>query len=347
MAELIDLRSDTVTRPTAAMRAAMAAAEVGDDVFADDPTVNRLQEVVAARLGKEAALLVPSGTQANQIALLVHCRPGDDVILGDGAHQMFYESGAGAALAGVQFTVAGTGGLFDGAAVTAALHPDNVHHSPSRLVSVENTHNRGGGRIWPREQLAGVVAAARGAGLALHLDGARLWNAEVASGVPAAEWAAPFDTVSVCLSKGLGAPVGSLLAGRRELIRRAHRFRKMLGGGMRQAGILAAAGLFALDHHVARLADDHAHAQLLAARLGGLRRGRLRPVETNIVLLELAAGGPTAETIVLRARERGLLLVAMGARLLRAVTHLDVDGEGCARAAAVIAELVDGGDDAG
>ena len=263
---VIDLRSDTVTRPGAAMRAAMAAAPVGDDVFGDDPTVNALQERAAALLGKEAALFVPSGTAANQIALLVHCRPGDEVLLGDGAHQMCFEAGGGGALAGVQFQVLGVsrGGLFDAAELEAEVKPDNVHYPPSRLVSVEDTHNRAGGKVWPMERLRAVTAVARRRGLALHLDGARLMNAVIESGVPASERAADFDTVSLCFSKGLGAPVGSVLAGSRELMVRAHRYRKMLGGGMRQAGVLAAAGLYALEHHIDRLAEDHKNAQRLA-----------------------------------------------------------------------------------
>ncbi|MSP60527.1 MAG: low-specificity L-threonine aldolase [Myxococcales bacterium] len=339
----IDLRSDTVTRPTAAMREAMARAEVGDDVFGDDPTVNALQEAAAARLGKEAALYVPSGTAANQIALLTHCRPGDDVLIGDGAHQMCLESGGGGALAGVQYSVIGKGGFFTAAEVVAAIKPDNAHYPPTRLCSVENTHNSSGGRVWQGDQVRAIAEVARARGIALHLDGARLFNAEVASGIPAAQIAAPFDTISFCLSKGLGAPVGSLLVGSRDTLVRAHRYRKMLGGGMRQAGIIAAAGLYALTHHIGRLAEDHENARRFAVAVAGAPHVLIDPatVETNIVLLELAASAPLdAEELVRRARERGLLLVTMGRRRVRAVTHLDVDRDACERAAAILVELL-------
>ena len=262
------------------MREAMARAEVGDDVFGDDPTVLELQRRVARLLGKQAALFVPSGTQANQIALLLHARAGDEVLVGEGAHQMVYEAGAGGAIAGVQFAVLGAGGMFDAADVEEAIKPLDSQLPPARLVSVEDTHNRSGGRVWPLERLRAVAEAAKSVGLALHLDGARLLNAAVASGVPAKDRAAPFDTVSLCLSKGLGAPVGSLLAGSAELIERAHRYRRMLGGGMRQVGILAAAGLYALEHNVERLAEDHDERAPLrgdrarAARPRGERRHR-------------------------------------------------------------------------
>src|SRR6266567_4620988 len=260
----IDLRSDTVTKPTPGMREAMARAEVGDDVYGEDPTVNRLQERVAELLGVEAALYVPSGSMANQIALAVNTRHGDDVIIGEGGHNWLYESGAGAALSGCQFTFAGSGGLFTGDDVRRAAKPDNHHHAPTRLVCIENTHNRAGGRIWPEADVRGVLDAARALGLRAHLDGARLWNVAVATGRRERDLAAGFDTISVCLSKGLGAPVGSLICGSKDDMWRAHRFRKMFGGAMRQAGILAAAGLYALEHQRARLADDHANARRLA-----------------------------------------------------------------------------------
>jgi threonine aldolase len=337
---MIDLRSDTVTRPTAAMREAMARAEVGDDVFGDDPTVNRLEARAAERLGKEAALLTPSGTQANQIALLVHCRPGDEVLIGDGAHQMCFESGAGGALAGVQFTVLGAGGFFTAADVAAAVKPpDNPHYPSTRVVSIENTHNKAGGRVWPMAEVRAIAEVARARGLAMHLDGARLFNAEVASGSPAANLAEPFDTISFCLSKGLGAPVGSLLVGSKALVQRGRRYRKMLGGGMRQAGILAAAGLYALDHHVARLAEDHANARRIADLLAGAPHALLDPatVETNLVMIDLAPSAPfDAEEVVRRARAGGLALTTMGARRVRAVTHLDVDRAACEQAASIL-----------
>jgi len=244
---VIDLRSDTLTSPPSAMRAAMAAAEVGDDVFGEDPTVNRLQERAAALLGKEAALFVPSGSMANQIAIKVHCQPGDEVIVGEGAHNNLYESGAAGAIGGVQLSVAGRGGLFTAADVDGIYKPGSNHnYAPTRLVCIESTHNRGGGLVWRAREVAQIVELARARGVALHLDGARVCNAAVAQGVAVATLAAPFDTASMCFSKGLGAPVGSVIAGTKAHIERAHRFRKMLGGGMRQAGILAAAALYAV-----------------------------------------------------------------------------------------------------
>jgi threonine aldolase len=339
---IVDLRSDTVTRPTAAMREAMARAEVGDDVYGEDPTINRLQERVAELLGKEAALFVPSGVMANQIALAVQTRPGDEVLVSTGAHCMWYESGAGAALCGVQFRqLGGDDGLFDAADVERTINPDNSHYPTTSLVAVENTHNRGGGRLVSPARIAGIAAVARKHGLALHLDGARLMNAQVASGVSARELSAPFDTVSICLSKGLGAPVGSLLAGSAATIKHAHRRRKMLGGGMRQAGILAAAGLYALEHHVARLAEDHANARRIA---DGIARapGLTVPVpETNIVVWDLQPEVPIdAVTFVARARDRGLLLNPMGERRVRAVTHLEVDAQACTLAAERVLEVL-------
>jgi len=316
----IDLRSDTVTRPSPAMREAMAGAEVGDDVYAEDPTVNRLQARAAELLGKEAALFVPSGTMANQAALRVHTRPGDVVLAGEGAHTLLYESGGASALAGVQIETIGRGGLFDGDDVRAAVHPDEHHFAPTRLVAVENTHNRAGGVVFPLERIRGVARAAREHGLALHLDGARLFNAVAATGVPAHVWAEPFDTACFCLSKGLGAPVGSLVCGSAATVHRVHRARKMLGGGMRQAGILAAAGLYALEHNLKRLAEDHANARRLAE---GLERLGVRvdpPPETNMVMFEIGdVMGFLRET-----RARGLLVNPMKPGVFRAVTHLDV-----------------------
>jgi threonine aldolase len=332
----IDLRSDTVTQPTAAMRKAMAEAEVGDDVYGEDPTVNRLQERAAALLGKEAALFVPSGTMANQASLRAAARPGEVVLAGEGAHLLVYESGAASGLSGLQVETVGRGGLFDGADVDAAVHPDEAHYAPTRVVALENTHNRSGGRIFPLERIDDVARAARRHGLHLHLDGARLMNAVVASGVPAARWAAPFDTATFCLSKGLGAPVGSLVCGSRETIRRVHRARKQLGGGMRQAGILAAAGLHALEHHVARLADDHANARRLAQ---GLERMGFRvdpPPETNLVRFAVR----DVEAFLRGTRERELWVGAVGPGWLRAATHLDVAPDDVEEALGRIEELV-------
>jgi threonine aldolase len=325
----VELRSDTFTRPTAGMRAAMASAEVGDDVWGEDPTARALETRAAQVLGKEAALFVPSGTMANQIALLLHCRPGDDVIVGRGSHTRVYESGAGAAWAGVQFTEIGSAdGTFDAAALEEACLPPDRNLPRSRLVAVENTHNRGGGRIWPDAQLAAVVAAARARGLALHLDGARIWNAAVASGRAEQELAAPFDTVSACFSKGLGAPVGSVIAGSAEAVERARRFRKMLGGGMRQVGVLCAAALYALEHHRGRLADDHANARLLAGGLARIPGIRIDPeaVQTNIVIFELER--VAAAELVARTAAAGVHIAPIASRRLRAVTHLDVDAAG-------------------
>jgi threonine aldolase len=334
----IDLRSDTVTRPSPAMRRAMAEAEVGDDVYGEDPSVNRLQELAASLLGSEAALFVPSGTMANQAALRALTRPGDLVLAGDEAHILKYESGAPAALSGVHVRTIGGGGSFDGADVRAAVTPDESHFPPTTAVFLENTHNCSGGRVFPEAQLEDVAKTARDLGLALHLDGARLWNAVIATGVPAASWAEPFDTVSFCLSKGLGAPVGSLVCGAEEVIRRVHRARKLLGGGMRQAGILAAAGIFALEHNIERLAEDHANARRLAAGLERLGF-RVDPApETNMVMFDVA------DTMAfLRAtRERDLLINPVAEGRFRAVTHLDVSERDIDEALAIIEDAARG-----
>lgn len=338
----VDLRSDTVTRPSPAMRAAMAAAEVGDDVLGDDPTVIRLQERAARLLGKEAALYVPSGTMANQIAIRLHCQHGDDVLASEGAHLATYEAGAAAAIGGVQIRAVGGAGRFAGADVAAAFQPPGSTQAPTRLVCVENTHNRAGGAVWTRAALDDVVRAARGLGLALHLDGARLLNAAAATGEDPAALAAGFDTVSLAFSKGLGAPVGSVLAGSRAVLERGRRFRRMMGGGMRQAGVLAAAALHALDHNVERLVEDHANARLLATRLAvtpGLRVD-VASVESNIVMVDLEPGLPEAAAVAARLEQSGVLCFPFGARRLRLVTHLDVDRAACARAADVFAALV-------
>jgi threonine aldolase len=332
----IDLRSDTVTSPSAGMRRAMAEAPVGDDQYGEDPSVNRLQERVAELLGKEAALFVPSGTMANQIGLKILTRPGDEVILGDEAHIVWHESGAGAANSGVQFTVVGQGGLFTAEELRAAYKPPgHIVFPPTTLVAVENTHNRGGGVVFPQDDAVAICDAARELGMASYLDGARLFNAAAASGRTLAELAVPFDLVSVALSKGLGCPVGSLIAGRRTDIARAVRARRMFGGAMRQSGILAAAGLWALDHNLARLAEDHANARLLAERLAGLRGVSLdlATVQSNIVIFQTEEGAPDAATVVARAQEVGVLVSAFGARTVRAVTHLDVSRADCELAA--------------
>jgi threonine aldolase len=320
------------------MRAAMAAAEVGDDVYGEDPTVRALEERTAALLGKEAALFVPSGTMGNQIGLLLHTRPGDEVIVGEGSHCAFFESGAGAAWAGVQFASAGRGGLFTLEEMLEVIKPRHFHFPRTSLVVLENTHNRGGGRVFPQSEALRIAAAARANGLALHLDGARLWNASVATGVDVAVLAEPFDTVSVCFSKGLGAPVGSALAGSRAHVDAARRFRKMLGGGMRQAGILAAGALYALEHHRQRLLDDHRAAAALAAALAGTPGLSPCEVETNIVMLNLKTG--EAAAVAQAAARQGVLLNATGKRQLRAVTHLDVTESQVQTAAEVLRALI-------
>ena len=347
MTDLIDLRSDTVTLPGEAMRRAMAVAEVGDDQYGEDPSVNRLQEEVAALLGTEAALFLPSGTMTNQVALRTLTRPGDDVLVPVQSHVVLHETGAGAANAGVQFSEIGSGGTFDADAVRAAIKPRNhIVYPPTTLLVVENTHNRGGGIVFPANALREAFAVARDHGLATYLDGARILNAAVASGRPPAELAAGFDLIGMSLSKGLGAPVGSMLAGSRELIDRAHRYRRMAGGAMRQAGILAAAGSYALANHIDRLADDHANARLLAHELlrGDDVEIDLATVQTNIVVFSLVdrRGVPDAATFVERCRERGVLLNAFGPRTVRAVTHLDVTADDCRAAAAVMRAVADG-----
>jgi threonine aldolase len=331
----IDLRSDTVTRPSAGMREAMARADVGDDVYGEDPTLNRLQEVVAARLGKEAALFVPSGTMANQIALRSLTEPGDAAIATRDAHIYLYESGAAAALGGVQFTLIGENGAFTTDELHAAIYPADDHYARTRVVCIENTHNRSGGRVFAFEALREVTDAAKARGLRVHLDGARLWNAEAATGIDTARWCAAFDSVSVCLSKGLGAPVGSLVAGSRELVQRAHRFRKMQGGGMRQAGVLAAAGLFALEHNVKRLGEDHANARRLAEGLATLPGVKVAALpETNIAIFGRAGAPAWTE----RLRARGVLVSALSSDTIRAVTHLDVSTSDIDQALAVMRE---------
>ena len=340
---MIDLRSDTVTKPSAGMRRAMAESEVGDDVFGEDPSVQRLEQQAAALLGKEAAVFVPSGSMANQIALKVHCQPGDEVVVGVGAHVYLYESGAGAAIAGVQFAVVGQGGLFTAADVEAVWKPaSNPHNAPTRLVCLENSHNRGGGVVWSPAEIDAVVQVARKHGLALHLDGARLLNAAAALGASAAALAAPFDSASLCFSKGLGAPVGSVLTGSRAVVERARRFRKMLGGGMRQSGVLAAAASYALAHNVERLHEDHANARLLADRLvdlPGVTVARDKVV-TNIVMVDLGPALPATDKVLAALRDEGLLCLALGPRRLRLVTHLDVSRADCTRAAEILGRVL-------
>ena len=345
MTAAIDLRSDTVTRPTDAMRAAMAAAPVGDDQYGEDPSTNRLQARVAELLGQEAALWLPSGTMSNQVALKVLTRPGDEVVASRESHAGWHEVGGAAANAGVQIVEIGRGGLFSVDELEAAIKPAGLPVFPqTTLMEIENTHNRAGGVVLPQPLVVQLCAAAKARGLARFLDGARLWNAHVATGVALHELAAPFDLISVAFSKGLGAPGGSMLAGPRDLIVAADRHRRRMGGAMRQNGIFAAAALHGLDHHLARLADDHAHARLLAERLvaGAPVMLDLATVQSNIVVFHLPAGLPDALTVVARARAQGVLVNPFGPRTIRAVTHLDVSRAQCERAAEVLVELLAG-----
>lgn len=318
---IVDLRSDTVTRPTRAMREAMAWAEVGDDVFGDDPTVNALEAQAAQLAGKEAALFVASGTMGNQIAIRLHTQPGDEVLMEARAHPYNYEAGSAAAVSGVQTRLLVTeDGLLSPDIVRAAIRPENVHFAPASLLCVEDTTNRGGGGVYPIEALDALCATGRELGLKLHLDGARVFNAVVASGIPLARRLEGFDTASFCLSKGLGAPVGSLLVGSHADIHRARRIRKMFGGGMRQAGILAAAGRYALDNHIDRLAEDHRRAATLAAGLADLGY-TVRTPQTNIIYVTIEEAGAKQAALA----EAGVRCIAVAANSIRLVTHLDID----------------------
>jgi threonine aldolase len=340
---IIDLRSDTVTRPTPAMRAAIHAAEVGDDVFNDDPTVLRLQERVAAMLGKEVAMFVPSGTMSNQICVKAHTQPGDELLCEASCHIYNHEAGGPAVLSGVTCrTFVGDYGILDVSQLDGKIRPDDEHLVRTRLVCLENTHNRGGGRVYPLEKIQAISSWAHQNGLRMHLDGARLWNAMVASGISAKEWAAPFDTVSVCFSKGLGAPIGSALAGPREFVARARRIRKMFGGGMRQAGIAAAGALYAVENHIDRLADDHRHARVLGQAVMDTPGLRLNPpeVETNLVWFEVDPELGTSKDVAAALKQRGVLIHAAGPQMIRACTHLDVSSAQAERAAETIRQVV-------
>jgi threonine aldolase len=326
MADLrIDLYSDTITRPTPGMRAFISQAEVGDEQQQEDPTVNRLVETVCELLDKEAAVFLPSGTMCNEIAVRVHCRPGDEIILDQTAHLWHFEAGAPAALSGAMLQpLAGRRGVFTAEQVEAAIRPIDNHSPRSRMVSVEQTSNGGGGTVWPLDTIHKIWATADRYGLAKHMDGARLFNAVTASGIPARDYAAGFDSVWIDFSKGLGAPVGAVLAGSKEFIREAWRWKTQFGGAMRQAGIIAAGALYALQHHVERLAEDHANAQTLARGLAGLTGIRVEPVETNLVYFDVADLGISGEAFNRALIERGLRVSEMGSTRLRAVTHLDV-----------------------
>lgn len=321
----IDLRSDTITQPTRGMRAAIANAEVGDDVLGDDPTVQRLEQFVADLLGKEAAVYMPSGTMTNQVALRAHTEPGDEIILESQAHIYNYEGGGPAALSGAMCRlIQGDRGVFTAAALKQVLRHSDVHFPKTKLVCLENTHNRGGGRIYPLAEINAIAQVCEYQGLKLHLDGARLWNACIATGISEARYAHPFDSVSVCFSKGLGAPIGSALAGPKEFIERARRFRKMFGGGMRQAGMMAAGALYGLKHHRARLADDHINAKTLAQALQSIAGIEIDPnrVQTNIVVFKTTS--IPAHLLVERLRLKGVHMLAIGLSSIRAVTNLMV-----------------------
>lgn len=344
---MIDLRSDTVTRPSDAMRAVMAAAPVGDMQYGDDPSLNALEARVAALLGKEASLWLPSGTMANQVALRVLTRPGDDVLVGSEAHSVWHEAGGSAANAGVQFTEIGSGGVFTADDVRRHAKPRNQPGLPlpvTTLLQIENTQNRHGGVVFAQDQVESVCATARELGLATYLDGARLWNASVQSGLAPARLCAPFDLVMVAFSKGLGAPAGSMLAGSRALIDSAIRYRRMFGGAMRQIGMLAAACDYGLTHNLARLAEDHAHARMVAERLAvcpGVKIG-LERLHTNIVVWELDGARLAAADLVTLARAQGVLINVLGPTKLRLLTHLDVSRADCVRAADVLVQLLGG-----
>ena len=333
----VDLRSDTLTKPSEGMREAMAKAIVGDDVFGEDPTVNKLQERAAELMGMEAALFVPSGTMANQIAMLTHCRRGDEVIVGWGAHSFLYESGGGAVLAGVQFQQLGMGGYYSPFELQAAIHEEDPsgHCAPTTLIMIENTHNRGGGKWISPEQVAELAIVAQKRGVKTHIDGARLWNAATASGRSPREWGVRVDSLTFCLSKGLGAPIGSVLCGSQEWIARAHRYRKMLGGGMRQAGVIAAAGLYALEHQVEDLAKDHQRAQALAEAINDCENLEinLESVHSNIVLFTPLNLSPKALCERLSPDVR---VLPFGAGQVRAVLHRDITDDDLNRTIEVI-----------
>ncbi len=339
----IDLRSDTVTKPSHEMRELMAAAEVGDDVYGEDPTVNLLQDKTADMLGKEAALFVPSGVMANQLAIKTHTQPGDEVIVESDSHIFNYETAGAAFLSNVQLqTVRGNYGILNAEQISQSIRSSIYYNPKTSLVCLENTHNKAGGTVYPLEEIKNISELARNRSIALHLDGARLWNASVASGIMPKEYARFFDTVSVCFSKGLGAPVGSALAGTRKKIEKARKYRKIFGGGMRQAGILAAGALFALDHNVERLKEDHKKAKLLAERLQRVNRIYINQeyVQTNIVVIDIRERKESSGDILAQLKTKGVLLSEMGFSTLRAVTHLDVSMEQINNAADIIRSVL-------
>lgn len=345
MKKYIDLRSDTVTRPTPGMLKAMMAAPVGDDVFGDDPTVNKLQAIVARLLGKEAGLFLPSGTMANQIAVNCFTKPSDEVILDRESHIFRYEVAASSVISGVQFCVLdGDRGILTEQQVEKAIRPEDIHQPKTALVCLENTHNRAGGVVYPLEEIGRIAKTCRKRRVKLYLDGARLWNASMASGIPLKEYGKHFDALMVCLSKGLGCPAGSVLAGDAGFIEKARRARKMLGGGMRQAGFLAGAGLYAIRHNIKRLKDDHRRARRLAEILSDLPGIEIDmpSVQTNIVVFDIARSGMGPQQAAARLARQGVLVIPFGRTKLRAVTHLDVDDRGIERAGREIKKTLSG-----
>jgi threonine aldolase len=344
MDKIIDLRSDTVTKPSTEMRRVMSEAEVGDDVFGDDPTVNKLQEKVADMLGKEAALFVPSGTMANTIAILAHTQPGDEVIVERESHTFNYEVAGAAVMGGVQLnTILGDRGILDRDQIAKEIREPNVHIPQTKLICLENTHNRGGGTIYPLEKIQAIHQLAKENSLKMHLDGARLFNACVTTGINPEDYAQYFNSIMFCFSKGLGAPVGSIVAGSKAFIQRAHWVRKMLGGGMRQVGILAAAALYALENNIERLAEDHNNAKMLATELAKIKGFQINPehVETNILVFDVSESGFSVAEVLGKLKTKGILMVAFGHTLARAVTHLDVSGEDIETAIRIVHEVFD------
>ncbi|MFH1699994.1 MAG: GntG family PLP-dependent aldolase [Candidatus Zixiibacteriota bacterium] len=341
--DFIDLRSDTVTRPSAEMRKMMAQAVVGDDVLGDDPTVKELEHKVMRLLNKEAAVYVPSGTMSNQIALYTASNRGDEILCEAGCHIVNYEVGAPAAISGLLVhLLPGERGILSAETIEQNIRPINIHCPRTKIIALENTHNRAGGTIYPRETIAEIEQVARKNNLWMHLDGARLWNAHVATGVPLADYASHFDSVSVCLSKGLGAPIGSVLSGSAEFIERARRTRKMFGGGMRQVGIIAAAGIYALENNISRLANDHINAKTLAtgmSQITGLTID-METVQTNIVIVDINPNKYTAETFIEALKKEGVLCVPFGPARVRFVTHLDVNEEDCKKAVTAVAGVM-------
>lgn len=344
MAKMIDLRSDTITKPTRGMLEAMFKAEVGDDVYGEDPTTNYLEEKVAKLLGKEDSIFVASGTMANQLSLRAHTQPGDEVIMDRNSHAFLNEGAGGAAISGVQFfLLEGNRGILDPLKIEQAIRdPSDYHHPVTSLIWIENTHNRSGGSIYPPDLVREISRVAKDYNLRLHMDGARLLNASVALGIDPKEYTRYVDSTSLCLSKGLGAPVGSVVAGNREFVRRIRRFRKMLGGGMRQTGYLAAAGIYALDHHVDRLAEDHANAKLLAKAIAQLDCFRINPknVETNIVYFRVVEGKLNPDGLKDELRENAVLVHQVGNGYFRAVTHLDVSRQDILQAISILKRAV-------